>query len=130
VELRVRAEVRPSEDREKVLTALENIFPSLEFKVKKRDGLTFFEASGKGKEDLAAFKEHLRQQLIRDAARGFLRDKIEAVGDGFLSFGLNKQAAFKGKVNLVDFEITLGPINVEIDDSENALEDLIDWLTQ
>jgi len=121
VELIVRAEVRPTESKEKVLTALENIFPNLEFKAKGG----FLEGIGKEKNDLAAFKELLKMQQIRDAARSFLMHKVE---EGSLNFDLNKQAAFKGKVNFVDFEITLGPIQVKIKDK--TPEDLIEWLTE
>lgn len=118
MELSVRVEMHPTEDKERVLKAAENIFPSLVFKENKG----FLEAVGKDQNDLAALKEHLKIQQIRNSARTFLMHSVE---DKKLSFGLNKQAALMGKVSFVDFEIALGTIDVEI---KGDLENLIDWL--
>jgi len=115
----VKAVVNPTESADRVLKAAENLFPSLEF---GEDSGALL-ARGDDKSDLGAFKELLRQQQIRDTARGFLLKRME--GDG-VSFQLNKQAALMGKVNFVDFEVALGTISVQITDKD--LGSLIDWL--
>ena len=130
MEIVVTAELHPTEDPARVLKALENVFPSLDYKQKKGaasgSGAGSFSTSGKGMKDLEVLKEHLKQQLIRSSARGFLLARIE---DGSLSFGLNKQAAYMGKISFVDFPIALGPISVDITEKgEKELEELVEWL--
>ncbi len=117
--MRVRAGVNPTEREGSVLKAVENLFLNTEFK--KTGG--FLEGSGRDRNDLAAFKELLARQQIRDTARRFLSKRMDGNG---VSFELNKQAAFMGKVNFVDFEVALGAIGVEIEDDD--LEGLVDWL--
>lgn len=119
MELSVKSEFHPTEDRKKVLRAVENLFPSLEFKEKAGS----FMGEGADRNDLAAFKELLKLQQIRATARTFLERRAE---DDKLEFQLNKQAAFAGKVNFVDFDIALGPIEVRIKDKD--LAGLVDWL--
>ena len=117
--LSVTAEVKGTEDKEKVLKAVENLFPSLEFE--EKEGVLV--GAGVDRNDLAAFKELLKIQQIRGTAKGFL---FKHHGAGKLIFDLNKQAAFMGKVNFVDFEIALGTIRVEVEEKE--LDGLIEWL--
>jgi predicted RNA binding protein with dsRBD fold (UPF0201 family) len=122
VDVAVTARLNPTESKEKLLRALENVFPDLEFNL--ADGL--FGGFGEGKEALAILKEHLKLQLIRNSARSFLRARIE---DETLSFGINKQAAYMGKISFVDFPIALGTITVEITGKDSdELEKLVEWL--
>jgi len=118
MKLRVSGEFHPTEEKTKLLRALENVFPNLEFKEKNN----LLEATGNDLNDLIALKELFKVQTIRDTARAFLEHKVE--GDK-LSFELNKQAAFMGKINFVDFDIALGTIKVEIKEPG----DVINWLT-
>jgi uncharacterized protein len=106
MELTVFTNVNPTEDTQKVLRAVENIFPSLDF---KEEGSTLI-ATG-SKEDLQAFKKHLQIQNISSSANSFLTSKIQG---NQLEFELNKQAAAMGKVNFVDFRMALGTIKVKI----------------
>jgi predicted RNA binding protein with dsRBD fold (UPF0201 family) len=119
MELKVKTNINPTESPEKLLKACENIFPSMEFKV--IDGV--LEASGSDRDDLAAFKEYLKIQEIKDTTRSFLLGHIDG---GTLPFQLNKQAALMGKLNFVDFKIALGAIIVTIQDED--LEGLVEWL--
>ncbi len=118
MKLLVKAEFHPTEEKTKVLKALENIFPNLDFK----EIGNMLEAMGDNLTDLAAFKELLKVQSIRGTSRSFLESQTE---DNKIIFELNKQAAFMGKVNFVDFDMALGTIKVEI----NEVKDVIDWLT-
>jgi uncharacterized protein len=121
VELDVRAKANPTEDENKLLKALENTFPSLDFR--KKGG--FLAAKSCDKSDLSVLKAHIKNQQIRETARSFMLHNID--GDK-LRFNLNKQAAFMGSVNFVDFEIALGAIIVTIQDED--LEGLVEWLCE
>ena len=120
MELAVKAPLNKTESSDKLLRAVENLFPSLEFKEKGG----FLQSKGSDRNDLAAFKELLKLQQIQDTAKAFLNGSID--GERMI-FELNKQAAYMGKVNFVDFPIALGTIIVEIKDRDP--EALIDWLT-
>jgi predicted RNA binding protein with dsRBD fold (UPF0201 family) len=120
MELKITAKVNPTEDKGRVLEAVENIFPSVEFKV----GETITGLSG-DRMALHEFKEKLKTQVIRESARAFMLGHIE---EETLAFGLNKQAALMGKVNFVDFDVALGTIRVEVKDRD--LEGLVDWLCE
>jgi predicted RNA binding protein with dsRBD fold (UPF0201 family) len=120
VKLRVEAEVKPTEDPEKVLRALKNLFPSLDF---SKSGRTLIGESD-DPSSLQTIKELLRRQAIRDAARSHLLSKIF---ENRLEFMLNKQAAFCGRVNFTDGESPLGPIKVCVE-TENPKE-IVQYLT-
>jgi hypothetical protein len=120
MELAVTADVNPTESKNKVLKALENIFPNLDF----TDSGSSLQAKGKDQSTLEAFKKHLQIQQIRDSARAFLAKRADG---GALSFELNKQAALMGKVSFVDFDVPLGAIEIEIKGKD--LDVLVDWLT-
>jgi uncharacterized protein len=123
MEIVVIAKVWPTEDKERVLKAVENVFPTLEFKGK--DALL---AKSSKKDDLLPLKELLKIQQIRFAASGFL---MGAIDGEMMAFGLNKQAAFMGKISFVDFDIALGPIEVKITgESQDELSDLVEWLCE
>jgi predicted RNA binding protein with dsRBD fold (UPF0201 family) len=123
MKIAVTAKVWPTEGKERVLKAVENVFPTLEFKGK--DALS---AKSSKKDDLLPFKELLKMQQIRFAASGFLMNSID--GDR-MKFGLNKQAAFMGKISFVDFDIALGTIEVEITGkNQDELGDLVEWLCE
>ena len=115
----VRAVINPTESEDKVSRAVENLFPNMEFNREENELV----ARGNDINDLAALKELLKNQNIRDAARSFLSKYEEG---NTLLFELNKQAAFAGRANFVDFDIVLGAITVEIKGSN--LQGLIDWL--
>jgi hypothetical protein len=117
--IEVKTRINPTESKEKLLKACENIFPSMGFE--EKDG--YLEASGTDRNDLAAFKELLKIQEIRDTAKAVLEHRIS---ENKLSFSLNKQAAFMGKVNFVDFPVALGTIEVRLEDDD--LEGLVAWV--
>jgi predicted RNA binding protein with dsRBD fold (UPF0201 family) len=113
VNLSIRATVKPTEDADKIMLAILNIFPDAELEV--IDNEIRGTASG-----IERFGELLRSQKIRDAARGvLLRSRSE---DG-LRLLLNKQVAFMGKVNF-DSEGPLG--NIEVVVGDDNIEGFID----
>ncbi|MEB3755545.1 MAG: hypothetical protein GSR79_01605 [Desulfurococcales archaeon] len=120
VEVVVEAEVRPTEDSEKVRKAINNIF---EGEVRLEGNIARLEC--RNLSCLARFHLKLRQQRILDTARSVL--KRGTFGE-YIEFMLNKQAAFAGKVSFVTDpdESPMGPIRVLIRHPDPV--EVIDWL--
>ena len=125
VELTVEVDVNPTEDPEKVKTAVTNIFTNLEFEVKPQRRGSLLVARAHSVEGLTKLYNLLRRERIRDAARGALFDGLSGKS---ITFYLNKQVAYVGHVSFSKpvAESPLGPIKVQIK-CENPRE-LIDWL--
>lgn len=119
MKLRVEAELRPTESREKVEAAVRKIFPSLALELIGRSLV------GEATEVEAISRLHqlLRQQGILDAARAVM---ISNKKDNSTRLLLNKQVAFVGRVGFTDGDSPLGPIVVTLE-AQN-LEALIDYL--
>ncbi len=105
--MRVEAPCQPTEDPSKVRLALLNLFPDL---VLEREDDRFVGTTA----SLARLRELIRNQRIRDSARGQLlagrfRDRTRVA--------LNKQAALLGIVNF-SAGAGLGDIEVEIESDE------------
>lgn len=115
--LEVRAEVRRTESPEKVRRAVLNIFP--EIGLEEAGGEIRGESGKLGA--LSRFRELLRRQAVLDAARSVMRAGTS--GD-VISFMLNKQAAYVGKVSFTDGETPMGPIVVRIraEDPERMID--------
>lgn len=124
--VKIEAEVRPTESKDKVVKALRNLFSITSLKESKEGNYIRLIASSRGAELLNKFHSLLRRQRILDAARQYLsRGKRE----GGVTFYLNKQVAYIGKISFCSFEYgesPLGAIVVEIK-TENP-DMLIDWL--
>ncbi|MCE4614368.1 MAG: hypothetical protein F7B60_02390 [Desulfurococcales archaeon] len=120
VEVAAEAEVRPTEDAERVREALDNIF----------DGQASIEGgmvklACKSLSCLSKLHLKLRQQRILDTARSVLR---KSTYGEYIEFMLNKQAAYAGKVSFVTDpnESPMGPIRVLIKHPDPG--EVIDWL--
>lgn len=108
----VRAAVNPTESREKVVEAVRNVLGDLELEQSERGGLVVLEGRLERIEDLAPLRDAFARMRIRDAARSLLTRIAE---EGLLSFGLNKQAAYAGRVSFYSSgESSLGPIQVTL----------------
>jgi predicted RNA binding protein with dsRBD fold (UPF0201 family) len=126
VSVHVEVDVNPTESKDKVRRAVENIFGSIDLQAKPSDGGNILSSETSGTDSLIRFQELLRRERIRDAARKAL---FEGLNGKTLSFCLNKQVAYAGHVSFSqqDAESPLGPIKVRVR-TENPRE-LIDWLT-
>lgn len=117
--LRVEAEVKPTEAREKVEAAIKQIFPTLE--------LSLIGSSLVGEstrmESLDRLHELLRQQAIRDSARSVM---LRSRRGNVVRFMLNRQVAFVGRVSFTGGESPLGPIVVTLEVPD--IERLVDYL--
>ncbi|BAB65963.1 RNA-binding domain-containing protein [Sulfurisphaera tokodaii] len=122
----IEVEVRPSEDENKVLQAIRNLFDFENLKEEKSGYTKILVAESHTLLSLQKFHRKLREERILDAARKYLTKNL--IGN-VITFMLNKQAAAVGKISFVDDEkeSPLGPIKVTIEYKDPQA--LIDWLT-
>ena len=123
--IRVETEINPSEDEEKVKTAVVNLFGNIPTHTEPAHKGSVMAAEAKGQEAMVKLRNLLRNDRVRDAARKVL---FAGVRGETISFCLNKQVAFAGHVSFSEevAESPLGPIRVVIE-CENPRQ-LIDWL--
>ncbi|MEO3992736.1 MAG: RNA-binding domain-containing protein [Desulfurococcaceae archaeon TW002] len=123
--LTVTCEVRPTEDKNKVVKAITNLF-SLD-KIEVVEDYPYYRLVGESNKIESLIKLHriLRQERILDTFRSVLLSN--KVGNT-TEFRLNKQSAYVGRVTLVtlDSESPLGPIIVRI--ISDKIDEVIDWL--
>ncbi|MFB6136551.1 MAG: RNA-binding domain-containing protein [Halobacteriaceae archaeon] len=119
VDVDVRAPVRDTEVEDRVVRAVERLFPEAEVEV--RDGEVVATAHS-----LDTVAERIREQRILDTARSLFFSNRH--GEGF-AFDLKKQAAFKGVVNFsVGSEAELGDVHVEVRVHDPGVDEFIDYL--
>ena len=121
----VEAEINLTEDEEKVRKAVANIFDDISMEINPSSRGSVLSAEAKGQAALVKFRNVLRSDRIRDAARKVF---FRGIRGNAVSFCLNKQVAFAGHVSFSEevAESPLGPIRVKIE-GENPRQ-LIDWL--
>jgi predicted RNA binding protein with dsRBD fold (UPF0201 family) len=123
--VRVEAEVRPTEDPEKVVRAVRNLV-DVELKVVELPELyKLVVGESSSVDSLRRLHAALRQERILDAARSYM---LKNRRGNSLELKLHKQAAYAGHISLVtyDDESPLGPIRVII--ASDKINDIIDWL--
>ena len=104
--VRISTPVFPSEDQDRVRIAILKLFPGiiLDF----AEGCYIGEA-----EDLDYFYEQIRRQRILDTTRSVL---MKGLSGNSITFRLNKQVAYVGKVSFIEGEAVLGAITVHVRD--------------
>ena len=116
----VRARVNPTEDLDKVITAISNIFIFDEIEI----GEGYVSVTGK-MDSLLDLRESLKNRKIRDTAQ---RIFLKSAEGNIITFSLSKQAALVSVPNLIDREMSaLGEIDVTIETDD--VERFIDWMT-
>lgn len=122
IDLKVEAIVNPSEDTQKVIDAIANLFMRCSPEVSFRSRVV---GRAVGSDSLAILYEQVRSRSAMGVLRRMLLDN--RVGDS-TSFLLNKQAATSGIAAVIEEEqeSPLGPIRVTISCEE--LDALVDWL--
>ncbi len=120
------AEVRPTENPEKVKAAITNLFSGKIETQGEEDDYGLARLEGEDYAALERFKMILQRDRIRAAARSILLRGIE--GNRIVVF-LNKQVAYAGHVSFSapEGESPMGPIRLVVE-SENPME-IINWLT-
>lgn len=127
INITAEATVNPTEDESKVQRALLNIFPNSKVaRISKGDDVNVLRIQGVGLNFLTNFRNIIRQERIRDAARRILLSRID--GDD-LTFFLNKQAAFVGRISFCapERESPLGPITIKI--ATPSPESVVEYLS-
>ena len=115
-----RARVNPTEDRDKVINAISNIFEFDELEI----GEGYVSVTGEN-ESLLDLRESLKVRRIRDTAE---RIFLNGTDGNKISFSLNKQAALVSTPNFVDKDMSvLGEIDVTIETDD--VEGFIKWMT-
>jgi len=114
--------INPSEDLQKIKTAILNIFPDIEIKN------TNMEITGTSKkiESLSKIFEVVHNRRITNTYRRILNQNLSNNSTWFF---LNRQAAYVDVVALCneEDESPLGPIEIVLDSDQ--IEQVIDWLT-
>jgi predicted RNA binding protein with dsRBD fold (UPF0201 family) len=121
----VEAEINPTETEENVKTAVTNMFGNTAIKVEPSHIGNILVAEAKSRGSLENFRNVLRRDRVRAAARRILNSKVRG---NTVSFCLNKQVAFVGHVSFSQEtgESPLGPIKITIETEKTR--ELIDWL--
>jgi predicted RNA binding protein with dsRBD fold (UPF0201 family) len=118
-EFYARAKVNPTEDLDKVIKALSNIFDYDEIEI----GDDYVCVSG-GRKSLIMLRDSLIKRKIRSTARSIM---IKGISNHEINFNLSKQSAFAGIPNFVEEELSpLGEIAVKINTDD--VEKVIDWI--
>jgi len=102
VEIEIETDIHPTEDENKVVQAVKNIFPDAEIEIE----------GGKLKArawDLRKLRDLLRRQRILDTARSELMRRRSG---NEITIYLNKQTAYVSKVNFAEEDAILSPIRV------------------
>ncbi len=105
--VRISCPVNPSEDEEKVRSAVLSIFPDAE--------LSLNNGRLEGDATLDKFSKAIRRQKILDATRAVM---IMNSRGNVTRLSLNKQVATVGKVSFADKRPVLGAIEVTIEDDD------------
>ena len=123
----VETEVNPTEDEDKVQTAVNNVLGNASITLKASQTGSTLTAEAKGLDSLVKFRNILRNDRIRDAARRIL---FRSIRENEMIFFLNKQVAFAGHISFSEetAESPLGPIRfiIETDDPPQ----LVEWLAE
>ena len=122
--IQVFCEINPSEDIEKIKTAIFNLFPELKIKIKGN-------AISGNSNDLELLSKVFASIKNRKIKNVFLRILNLNIRDNSTWFYLNKQAAFVNVVALCNEadESALGPVKVvlESNDIEETIETIISY---
>ncbi|KSW12481.1 hypothetical protein CF15_07100 [Pyrodictium occultum] len=124
--VRVEAEARPTEDVEKVKRAILNVFtPDRMWVEDLGRGYRLVVAEAYSLRSLLRLHELLRRERILDAARSYM---LHGIDQGVLVFKINKQAAYVGRLSLVDMdaEAAMGPITFIVEYRDPRA--VVDWL--
>lgn len=121
----VEADIRPTEDEEKVKEALLNIIKPESITVEGGYGVRRLIMTSSTLRSLEPLRQLLRAERILDAARKVMKRGVQP---GRLVFYLHKQALYVGHLSFVggDNESPMGAVMVIIEHPEPRL--VIDWL--
>ncbi len=122
-----KVEVRFTEDENKVLKALYNVFTPEKIDTTEYEHGKIIIAYSNDINSLQKLKELIRKSYILDSARKVIKSAPK-FKQGIIEFYLNKQAAYMGKVSFSapEKESALGPITIIVE-TNNPYE-FLDWI--
>lgn len=130
VKIIVETEIRPTEDIEKVKKALQTIITLNDLNIEEvATGFKTVSIKCESIKCLEPLRNAIKIQQIEPAVRAYLHKNIE---NSTLTILIHKQAAFAGKISLVDSdrESPLGSIRIVITGGIEEVEDVIEYLTK
>ncbi len=117
IEVEIETPLHPTEDAEKVIKAIKNLFPEAKIEV---DDVV------RGKSEVVDhFRELLRRQRILDTAR---TEMIRNTSGNEITLLLNKQTATVSKINFVEEDAVLSPLRVTFRVYGVKIEKFIDYM--
>jgi len=121
----VEAELRPTEDEEKVLKAISNVFEAEQLEILDQGDYKLIRGYSSTLRSLMKLHRLLRAQAILESARSYM---IKRIKGKTLSIMIHKQAAYVNKISFVSWEeeSPLGAIKIYV--KHRNIEDVIDWL--
>ncbi|MEM3832013.1 MAG: RNA-binding domain-containing protein [Thermoprotei archaeon] len=127
MKITVKVEARFTEDENKVLKALYNVFTPEKIDIIEGENGKIIIAFGSDINSLQKLKELIRKSYILDAARKVIKSASK-FKQGIIEFYLNKQAAYMGKISFSapEKESALGPIIITVE-TNNSYE-FLDWI--
>lgn len=126
VDIKVEAYIYPTEDIEKVKSAISNIFADLNCRIEDLNNeVKIVRGSAHDIGALKRFRDLIKQEKIRNATRAII---LGSLSNESVIFYLNKQVAYANHVSfsMPEAESPLDPIKVRI--KSKKLISLIDWL--
>ncbi|MCX8172489.1 MAG: AAA family ATPase [Archaeoglobaceae archaeon] len=118
VEVEIETAINPTEEEEKVIIAVKNLFPDA--KIRIEGGRLFAKAR-----DLSKFRDILRRQRILDTARAeFIKNRK----GNETTIYLNKQTATVSKINFCEENIALSPLRTTFKLLGVSFQRFIDFL--
>jgi len=128
IKITVEAEARPTENVEKVKQAVRNIFAGDIIVQEQGNGYRLVKGISLTIDALKPLRDLARMQQVEPALKSYLYKHLENNTTILL---LHKQAAYAGKLSLIDSEkeSPLGPIRIIIEGDEGELNNLIEYLT-
>ncbi|WP_042667283.1 RNA-binding domain-containing protein [Desulfurococcus amylolyticus] len=128
VRIIVEAEVRPTEDAEKVKKAVKNIFAGDIIIQELGNKYRVVKGVSPTIESLKPLKNLAKTQQVEPALKNYL---IKYRTTTSITLLLHKQAAYAGKLSLIDSEkeSPLGPVKIIIEGDENELEEVVKYFS-
>jgi predicted RNA binding protein with dsRBD fold (UPF0201 family) len=119
--IRIKAQIQPTEDPEKVQKAITNLFGAIPLNLDQENEIIA------GKLDEINQLSELRNRIAQDRIRTTINNTLTRwAEDDYLSFGLNRQAAYAGHVSLnLANEDPMGPVQVQV---RGDVQNVIDFL--
>jgi len=120
--IRIKAQVQPTEDPEKVTRAIINLFGNIQLNHDTENNII------RGKISEISQLKDLKNRIAQDRIKATMYKTLSRwTKDDYLSFGLNRQAAYTGHVSLnLTNEDPMGPIQIQI---KGNTSEIIEYLS-